>query len=430
MTTRGCGHLGEALQLLGLVPDDVEIADDLLDQRPGRHAAPAMLERREIGGADAERRRHLLLADAALARAARAALRRTASWPSSRAGAGGRRARRRRHGGARPPRSRRRAARNGGVASQSGTARRSTPSPPRRRALAGDDQHVARRRRHAPARRKDSSSAMGLVLGHAVQVDAAVDRQPALGAACRASADRAAAEQLAAASALAGAAARRLARRCALRRGSAGGSAAGSGHVDRRRGPAAARPCARPGSTERGPRRSGRAVAPAHRAPSTSARGTSAKKSAGVAHDAGDLARRVAGADEEVAARRADDGRAGVLRDHQAPERRRRRSGSVGASMKNGRAEGVQQAVDGDASGPASAAPWRRRSDRAPDRRPPPRGRRCRSGCGQQDLVDAVGMRGEPGADRLHRRPRPAAARPVRPASRPMAVKAGRILAA
>ena len=34
---------GEPLQFLGIVPDDVEIADDLLDQGPGRGAAAAVL---------------------------------------------------------------------------------------------------------------------------------------------------------------------------------------------------------------------------------------------------------------------------------------------------------------------------------------------------------------------------------------------------
>ena len=58
------GCLGKPLQFLGIVPDHVEIADDLLDHRPARHAAPAMLQRRQIGGADAERRGHLLLRDA------------------------------------------------------------------------------------------------------------------------------------------------------------------------------------------------------------------------------------------------------------------------------------------------------------------------------------------------------------------------------
>ena len=61
ITTRGSDVCGQPLQLLGIVPDHVEIADDLLDHRPARHAAPAMFERRQIGGADAERRGHLLL---------------------------------------------------------------------------------------------------------------------------------------------------------------------------------------------------------------------------------------------------------------------------------------------------------------------------------------------------------------------------------
>ena len=49
---------------VGVVPDHVEIADDLLDQRLGRHTSAAMLQRRQIGRADADRRRHISLGNA------------------------------------------------------------------------------------------------------------------------------------------------------------------------------------------------------------------------------------------------------------------------------------------------------------------------------------------------------------------------------
>ena len=122
----------------------------------------------------------------------------------------------------------------------------------------------------------------------------------------------------------------------------------------------------------------------------------------GVAHHAGDLAGRVARAGEEVAARRPGDGRAGVLRDHQPPERSCRRKPSASARRCRRACRMCAAAGRPRSSGPASAAPWPRRSGRVPDRRPAPRGRRCRSG-------SATGsrrrdrMRLEPGADRLHR---------------------------
>ena len=89
---------------------------------------------------------------------------------------------------------------------------------------------------------------------------------------------------------------------------------------------------------------------------------------------AGDLAGRVAGAEEDVAARRADNGRAGVLRDHQpAPWR------AVGGSVvvdEDRRAEAVDQAIDGEA--PAFRERDLGGSDRAErrDPRPAPRERR------------------------------------------------------
>ncbi len=56
----------QAMQFVGVVPDDVELRADGDDHGMGRPAAPAMLERREIGRGNAERLGHLLQADAAL----------------------------------------------------------------------------------------------------------------------------------------------------------------------------------------------------------------------------------------------------------------------------------------------------------------------------------------------------------------------------
>ena len=130
MTMRGCETLGEALELLGLVPDDVEILDDPLHKPPVGLAAPAMLQRREIGRGHPERVRHVLQENAALRR--RSSRRR---WPKGvtahprrgRPGAGGHRAPRRRRDGRRPPRSRRRWRADPAWRSQCGTVRRSTP---------------------------------------------------------------------------------------------------------------------------------------------------------------------------------------------------------------------------------------------------------------------------------------------------------------
>src|ERR1700736_6565778 len=56
----------QAMQLVGVVPDDVELRADGDHHGMRRPAAPSMLERRKIGGGDAERLGHLLQADAAL----------------------------------------------------------------------------------------------------------------------------------------------------------------------------------------------------------------------------------------------------------------------------------------------------------------------------------------------------------------------------
>ena len=80
MTARGSDISARRIKALGIVPDDVEVLDDGLQQREGRPAAPAMLERRQIGAGDAERRRHVLERDAARGAQLSHALRRTASW--------------------------------------------------------------------------------------------------------------------------------------------------------------------------------------------------------------------------------------------------------------------------------------------------------------------------------------------------------------
>ena len=95
-------------KLVGLVPDDVEVLEHALDQRPGRLAALAALERRQVGAGDAEMRRHVLQEEPALAAQLAGPVRRRASRLARRRGGGaaGHRARPSRHGGARPPRSR------------------------------------------------------------------------------------------------------------------------------------------------------------------------------------------------------------------------------------------------------------------------------------------------------------------------------------
>ncbi|MNE96320.1 hypothetical protein D3C80_1945050 [compost metagenome] len=59
--------MGDPEQFLGLVPDDVEIAGHPLQEIEARSPALSMLERREIGGRDADGRGHLLLRHALLA---------------------------------------------------------------------------------------------------------------------------------------------------------------------------------------------------------------------------------------------------------------------------------------------------------------------------------------------------------------------------
>ena len=50
------GNAGEAGHLLGLVPDDIEIGDDALDQMPARPAALAVFEGRKVSAGDADGR--------------------------------------------------------------------------------------------------------------------------------------------------------------------------------------------------------------------------------------------------------------------------------------------------------------------------------------------------------------------------------------
>ena len=89
--------------------------------------------------------------------------------------------------------------------------------------------------------------------------------------------------------------------------------------------------------------------APGHRDRPSSQRARHQRVEIGrAAHHAGDLAGRIARAGEEIAARRPDDRRAGVLGDHQPPERlavERRQRRRVDVER---RAEGVQQPVDGE----------------------------------------------------------------------------------
>jgi hypothetical protein len=61
------GQVGEAQKLVGLVPDDAEVLEHALEQGPGRLAALAALERRQVGDGDAEMRRHVLEEEPALA---------------------------------------------------------------------------------------------------------------------------------------------------------------------------------------------------------------------------------------------------------------------------------------------------------------------------------------------------------------------------
>src|SRR3546814_895059 len=58
---------GESFDLLGLVPDNVEIAADLMDAQGARPAPATVLQRRQIGRRNAERRSHLLERDGLLA---------------------------------------------------------------------------------------------------------------------------------------------------------------------------------------------------------------------------------------------------------------------------------------------------------------------------------------------------------------------------
>src|SRR5215813_12333216 len=61
----GMRELGQALEVVDVVPGEVEVGGDLLHEPRGGTAAVAVLERREIGRGDAERGRHVLEAEAA-----------------------------------------------------------------------------------------------------------------------------------------------------------------------------------------------------------------------------------------------------------------------------------------------------------------------------------------------------------------------------
>jgi hypothetical protein len=61
----GARELGQMLQLIGVIPNQAEMFADLVDQ-PGRgRAAAAVLQGREIGRGDLQRRRHVPLQYAA-----------------------------------------------------------------------------------------------------------------------------------------------------------------------------------------------------------------------------------------------------------------------------------------------------------------------------------------------------------------------------
>ena len=243
---------------------------------------------------------------------------------------------------------------------------------------------------------------MRLALRHAVQVDAAFDRQPALGELV----------------------ARRLVEGmrpgCRLRAGRSAGAAA---PVRRRRQqrfqalgrrlaarppaaaacPSAAAPCAPPGPED--------AVLVAELAACAWSSGLPSGQPARhqrieirrVAHHAGDLAGRIARSGEEVAARRPGDRRAGVLRDHQPAERlsvecRQRRRVDVRTACRMCAAAGRPRS-----SGQASAALSPRRSGPSAGRRPAPRGRRCRSGSARGSRRCGRDCSRNQRADRLHR---------------------------
>ena len=121
-----------------------------------------------------------------------------------------------------------------------------------------------------------------------------------------------------------------------------------------------------------------------------------------VAHHAGDLARRIARTGEEIAARRPDNRRAGVLRDHQPAELLRRRKPSATARLYKKACRTCAAAGRPPPSGPASAALSRPRWARARvvDRR------LAEEDVGAvlpENLVDALRVSRQPGADRLHR---------------------------
>jgi hypothetical protein len=61
------GNRRNTEEIVGLVPDDVEIAGDALEEIEAGLSALAVLECREIGGGDVECLCHVLLADAAFA---------------------------------------------------------------------------------------------------------------------------------------------------------------------------------------------------------------------------------------------------------------------------------------------------------------------------------------------------------------------------
>lgn len=62
-TTRGVGDRGEAVEFLGVVPDDVEEGADAAHEVATGLAALAVFQRREIGGRHVRRLGHVLELD-------------------------------------------------------------------------------------------------------------------------------------------------------------------------------------------------------------------------------------------------------------------------------------------------------------------------------------------------------------------------------
>ena len=388
------GQVGEAGQFVRLVPDDVEILEHALDQRPGRLAALAALEGRQVGARDAEMRGHVLQQEPRSRRSCRTRspkgviapiLRRAAAQPdierpraavlgrglleADDEGAQIRQAQPMRHHAAAARRAPRRAPTG-------------APAPP----LPVIDQDEA-----VPCacarRRKREQRRMGLLLAHAVQVDGV--RRPRLArrgagpaASLRSRGARAAARLRARVRRLAG-----RGREAGVRQGRRGGArprpeASGSGGGSVRAEGRDAAGHLRPRGAA--PRRVSEAAAPRlrhRRRPSGCGRRT--KKRVGWRIRPGPRAGLRPAADEEIAPRRPDDGRAGILRDHQPAQGLGAVEGERQRAVEPERqAVGPEGAVDREAAARRRGECRPRRSARRPDRARRPRGRRCRSGSG------------------------------------------------